>query len=91
MGDDSMLLELRARIDAADRSLLAAVNERLQLVQALKRHKDANGIAFLDPDRERRLVELLDEANRGPLSSEGLRELFRFVLDLTKRELDASS
>ena len=53
----------------------------------MKRHKEEHGISFLDPERERWMLEDLTRANRGPLSQEGLRELFAEILDLTKREV----
>jgi chorismate mutase len=83
---DPTIDDLRARIREADRALLAALNERIGLVAELKRYKEAQGIDFVDPDQERRVVEELAEENRGPLSAEGLRELYAAVLDLTKRE-----
>jgi 3-deoxy-7-phosphoheptulonate synthase/chorismate mutase len=84
---DPVVDELRARIAIADRRLLAAVNDRLALVDELRREKDARGIAFVDPDQEQRLTGALVAANRGPLSEEGVRELVSEVLELTKREL----
>ena len=42
---------------------------------------------FVDPGQEERLLARLAEANRGPLSDAGLRELFGLVLALTKREV----
>jgi hypothetical protein len=33
------------------------------------------------------MLQYLARANRGPLSSEGLRQIFEEILDLTKREL----
>ena len=33
------------------------------------------------------MLQYLARANRGPLTEEGLRELFAEVLDLTKREV----
>ncbi len=77
----------RAEIGAADRELLAAVNKRLELVRALHEHKRAEGIPQQDPDREQQLVVELQAANSGPLSDRGVAELFRHVLDLTRREL----
>jgi 3-deoxy-7-phosphoheptulonate synthase/chorismate mutase len=84
---DPVVDELRARIAIADRRLLAAVNDRLTLVEELRREKDARGIAFLDPDQERRLIEALVAANPGPLGEPAVRELVTTVLELTKREL----
>ena len=84
---DPLIAELRERITAADRAILAGVNRRLELVDQLKRHKESVGVEFVDPERERRLIEELRAENRGPLSDEGLELLFREILALTKREL----
>jgi 3-deoxy-7-phosphoheptulonate synthase/chorismate mutase len=80
--------ELRARIADRDRALLAALNERLELVAALRREKDRLGLPFLDPEQERRVAEALVAANGGPCSEDGVRELVESVLALTKRELE---
>jgi chorismate mutase len=79
--------EYREQISAADRALLAAVNRRLELVRALHEHKRAEGIPLRDPAREEQLVVELQAANPGPLSSAAVAELFRHVLDLTRKEL----
>jgi len=60
---DPLIAELRERITAADRAILAGVNRRLELVEELRAE------------------------NRGPLSDEGVEQLFRDLLALTKREL----
>lgn len=86
-GADPVVRKLRAEISEVDCAIVEAVNRRLELVARLKRHKDANGIPFLDPDREYAMLESLEEANRGPLSPEGLSELHARLLDLTKREV----
>ncbi len=44
-------------------------------------------MGFVDPEREEWMLRYLTRANTGPLSDEGLRELFTTVLDLTKREV----
>jgi 3-deoxy-7-phosphoheptulonate synthase/chorismate mutase len=85
---DETVESYRARIAAADRALVEAVNTRIGLVAELKAYKEAHGISFLDPDRERELLRALQEANAGPLSEDGLRDLVEHVLALTKRELD---
>ena len=80
------LSTLRSRIDEADRDLLDAVNERLRIVSELWRLKNELGVATVDPERERHIVEALTEANRGPLTRQGVEELVEAVLALTKRE-----
>jgi 3-deoxy-7-phosphoheptulonate synthase/chorismate mutase len=84
---DPLIAELRERITAADRAILAAVNRRLELVEQLKEHKESVGVAFVDPERERRLIEELRAENQGPLSDEGAEQLFQEILALVKREL----
>jgi chorismate mutase len=79
--------EYRDRISAADRKLLTAMNERLELVRALHEYKSAEGIPLRDPEREQQLIVELQAANGGPLSPAGVAELFRHVLDLTREEL----
>ena len=83
---DPVVRSLRARIADIDREILAAVNARLELVAKLKEHKDAQGYAYLDRSRESAMLELLTRENAGPLSSEGLAELYRALVELTKRE-----
>ena len=84
---DETVESYRERIAAADRALVEAVNARIGLVAELKAYKEARGISFLDPDRERELLRALQEANPGPLSDDGLCDLVEHVLALTKREL----
>ncbi len=84
---EHVLASFREQITGLDLRLLATINERIEKVQALRRHKAEHGLAFLDPDREAALVAHLRAANEGPLSDRGLEELFAFVLALVKREL----
>jgi chorismate mutase len=84
---DPTVQRLRDEISEIDRSILDAVNARLELVATLRRHKQEVGLPFVDAERERHLLDELAAANPGPLSDEGLREHFSELLDLTKREI----
>ena len=84
---DPFIRQTREAISDNDRKLVDAVNRRLELVARLKTYKEAHGIGFLDPEREEWMLSYLQRANRGPLSADGLRDFYRQVLDLTKREL----
>jgi chorismate mutase len=85
---DPTIEALRARISANDRALIERANERLRLVAEMKAYKESKGIDFLDPERERQMLEDLRRANDGPLSDEGLATFFAALLALTKDELD---
>jgi chorismate mutase len=84
---DPRIEQLRDDLSANDLKIVDAVNRRLELVARLKQVKEERGIDFLDPAREEWLLQHLADANAGPLSSEGLRELHAELLALTKREL----
>ncbi len=86
-GANDELARFRRQISELDGVILAAVNRRLELVAELKRYKDANGIAFVDPHRERSMVDAQVAENDGPLSDEGLRAFYLELLALKKREL----
>lgn len=83
---DAELAALREQVAACDRAVLEALNRRIELVRRVRRHKAEQGIPFVDPAQEQRLLASLAAANAGPLSEPGLRELFSVVLALTKRE-----
>jgi chorismate mutase len=79
--------ELRALILDNDRRIVAAVNERLALVEELWRLKRERATELVDTGREQALRRALGEANGGPLSPDGLERLVTELLALTKREL----
>jgi len=79
--------EAREAIDAIDRSLVTAVNLRLELVWKLHEHKRSAGMPLRDPNREEAIVASLQGHNEGPLSEDGVAQLVHFVLSLTRKEL----
>ena len=85
--DDPHIRRLREQVSDNDRALIDAMNRRLELVGKMWSYKQAHGLDVLDPEREEWMLRYLSRANRGPLTQAGLDELFRAVLDLTKKEL----
>ena len=90
MGDpalDPFVRQLREQISDNDRKLVDGINKRLELVSRLKAYKDSRGLDFVDTAREEWMLQDLQRANRGPLTTDGLRALYAEVLALTKREV----
>jgi chorismate mutase len=85
---DPLIRQLREQISDNDLAIVQAMNARLKLVARLKGYKESRGMSFVDPDREQWMLQYLARANRGPLSGEGLQELFDEILGLTKREVE---
>jgi chorismate mutase len=84
---DEYVAQVRRQISDLDRSLVELVNKRLKLVAGLKRYKDEHGMGFVDLAREEWMLQYLQRLNRGPLSGDGLTELYHELLDLMKREV----
>jgi chorismate mutase len=84
---DPLIRQLREQISDTDRAIVEAINARLKLVARLKKYKESRGLEFVDVAREEWMLQYLTRANRGPLSPDGLRELYGEILDLTKREV----
>ena len=91
MSDDPVIEQFREQISDTDRAIVEAMNTRLRLVAQVKAYKEERGLGFLDPEREEWMLNYLTRANRGPLSGDGLRELFEKILDLSKREVSRES
>jgi chorismate mutase len=84
--NDPVVTQFREKITEVDRALVETINKRLRLVDQLWRYKEKHGLALHDPARESWMLRYLSRANRGPLSADGLEELYALVLELTKRE-----
>jgi chorismate mutase/prephenate dehydratase len=71
---------LRAHIDRIDEKLLALLNQRARLAAAVGQHKRRAQNTIYTPNREKRIVQRLLSANRGPLKAENIRPIFREIM-----------
>ncbi len=83
---DALIRQMRDQIVDNDLKLIQAINRRLDLVARLRQYKESQGMPFVDQSREEWMHRFLQGANKGPLSSEGLTEIYGHLLELTKRE-----
>jgi chorismate mutase/prephenate dehydratase len=74
------LPELRQAIDSVDDRLLELLNERARLVKEVGAEKARTQQPFYVPDRERQIVERLQDQNPGPFPSESVRAVFSEVI-----------
>ena len=81
---DSMLGDLRLRIDATDRELLRALNDRARLVEEVGHLKQGGGASVYVPNREREIVASLRAANDGPFPNDGIAPVFREIISATR-------
>jgi len=74
------LPELRQAIDALDDELVRLLNERARLVQEVGQIKAQLKQPFYVPERERQILERLQQANAGPFPTEALRPVFSEII-----------
>jgi chorismate mutase len=83
---DPVIKQYREQISDNDVKILEALNKRVKLVKSLKDYKESQGLSFYDAAQEDWVITYLCRANRGPLSNEGLREIYGLMLQVVKRE-----
>lgn len=84
--EDVVIRQMRDQIIDNDLKLIQAINQRLTLVARLRGYKEDRALEFVDHSREEWMHRYLQGANKGPLSTQGLTEIYGHVLELTKRE-----
>jgi len=85
---DALVRQMRDQITDNDIKLVGAINRRLELVARLRAYKAEHGMEFVDHTREVWMHQYMQSINRGPLSADGLREIYEELLELTKRETE---
>jgi chorismate mutase len=86
---DPVVKHYREQISDNDLKIIEALNKRIKLVKSLKDYKETKGYSFYDPAQEDWVVTYLCRANQGPISTEGLREIYALILQVAKREAAA--
>jgi len=87
LNDDRVIHSIREEIAAADRAFVELVNRRVELVRRMRARKEEIGAGWVDAAREQRMLELVAASNAGPVTQEGLAELYRHLVALCKREV----
>jgi chorismate mutase/prephenate dehydratase len=83
-GSKEAVADLRRRLDAIDREILAAVNRRAELAQEIGRVKQDGKQCIFDPQREAEVLNRLAADNRGPLADDSVRSIFREVISAAR-------
>ena len=75
----------RKEIDEIDAELLRLLNMRARLALKVGALKQAAHLPFCDPDRERTVLQRLQEINCGPLDKRAVGKVFRRIIHESKR------
>jgi len=71
----------RRRINEIDLRLVELLNERSQCALEIGHLKRASGVPIYQPERERMVLDAVEQASRGPLSPAAIRRLWERILD----------
>ena len=85
MGRNRKLALIRRRIDRLDTRLLRLISRRATFAQQIGRIKHRRQWPVYDPAREAFVLRHVGRANRGPLSTQAVRRIFRAVLSECRR------
>ena len=75
----------RKEIDEIDAELLRLLNMRARLAVKVGALKQAAQIPFCDPDRERTVLQRLQDLNPGPLDGRAVGKVFRRIIRESRR------
>ncbi len=73
------LESLRNRVDELNLEILRLINERAEVVEEIGQVKEKQGVNRFDPLRERHMLDLIKENNKGPLSQGTVNHLFKEI------------
>jgi chorismate mutase len=79
------IAELRARIDAIDRALVAQLNSRAACALEIGELKEQIHEPIYQPAREAEVLANVRDANQGPLNDEAIVRLFERIIDEARR------
>lgn len=84
--NDPVIKQFREQISDIDLKTLDLINKRIKLVAQLWSYKNEQHVEVYEPAREDWLVTYAARANRGPLTTEALSEIYRHIIEVTQHE-----
>ena len=86
------LARLREAIDHVDEVLVNLLNQRAKYAVEVGRIKGVMQLPVYSPDREKQVLENVENWSRGPLEPSAMRRLFERIIDESRRvEREASA
>ena len=81
---DATIQSLRDQLDALDRQLVRALNERARLVHELADIKAEVSAQLFDPKREAEILQRVASENPGPIYDATIQEIFEVIMHRTR-------
>ncbi|MDC3415790.1 bifunctional 3-deoxy-7-phosphoheptulonate synthase/chorismate mutase [Aquibacillus salsiterrae] len=78
MGNEK-IEQLRDQLDQVNLEILNLINQRAELVKEIGQVKEKQGANRFDPVRERKMLNLIKENNKGPFENSTIEHLFKEI------------
>ncbi len=78
------IADWRKKIDEIDQQLVEILNQRAQAAQEIGRLKRQTSMPIYEPDRERIVLEQVQQQNRGPLHHRHLMQIYERIMDVMR-------
>ena len=83
-GGNFLLEKQRAEIDAIDREIVALFERRMQVVVEVAQIKKENGMAILDANREKEVIQKVQSYLKDATLKEELAEAYETLMKVSK-------
>jgi len=78
------IADWRKKIDEIDAKLVQMLNQRARAAQEIGRLKRMREMPIYEPDRERIVLEQVQEQNQGPLQHKHLIQIYERIMDVMR-------
>src|SRR5215475_15293360 len=78
------IADWRKKIDEIDQQLVDTLNRRAEAAQEIGRLKRKSSMPIYEPDRERIVLEQVQQGNRGPLEHRHLIQIYERIMDVMR-------
>jgi chorismate mutase-like protein len=78
------IADWRRKIDEIDQQLVEILNRRAEAAQEIGRLKRKSSMPIYEPDRERIVLEQVQQGNRGPLEHRHLIQIYERIMDVMR-------
>jgi chorismate mutase / prephenate dehydratase len=75
---------LREKIDVIDKKLIDTINERTKITLEIGKIKDEQNLPFYKPERERLIMDKLQNLNKGPFPTNILKLIFQEMISASR-------
>jgi chorismate mutase len=75
----------RKKIDEMDLKIVELINQRAAAAREIGKLKNNTNLPIYEPQREKKILEAVKKANRGPLPDSEVQHVFERIIDVMRK------